>query len=323
MNGSISVKPARTAALWIVSVLVSCAVAAPATAGLSSPGAQRAAWLLDRGQWQDRLVSGAALQQQDEFGSGAVTLPESRAQASGRKPALYVLASLALPGSGEAMLGYKRGYFMMAADIFAWTQVIKNDSDGNDLRDEYYAYADAHWSEGRLVEAYNSSVHDYLDGIGLEYFDDVTSVTDVSDLEGNLPLWVSREADEREYYENLGKWDQFVFGWDDFRRPDDPPAGVTYVPTSTLEDLRQSWTSPHRDEYRKMRDESNDAFKTRDRWLYVNIGLRVLSVVQTAYLGGMLGGGPAHELEVSGHPVRFIAQPAGWGKGALAAAVRF
>ena len=28
----------------------------------------------------------------------------------------------------------------------------------------------------------------------------------------NIPLWVSIEDDRREYYENLGKWDQFVFG---------------------------------------------------------------------------------------------------------------
>lgn len=313
----------RAVLLATVSAVILCGSAALAVAGVQSPGAERAAWLLDRGQWQDRLVAGETLPQPDEFGAGAVTLPESREEDSGRKPALHILASLALPGAGEAMLGYKRGYFMMAADIFAWTQVFKNDSDGNDLRDEYYAFADDHWTEGRLVEAYNSSVHGYLDGIGLEYFVDVEPVTSVDDLEGNLPLWVSRAADEREYYENLGKWDQFVFGWDDFRLPDDPPVGTTYTPTGTLEDLRQSWTSPNRDTYRQLRDESNDAFKARDRWLYVNIGLRILSVVQTAYLEGMLGGGPARELEVSGHPVRLIAQPVGWGEGALAAAVRF
>jgi hypothetical protein len=72
-----------------------------------------------------------------------------------------------------------------------------------------------------------------------------------------------------------------------------------------------------------MRDQSNDAYKKRDRWLYVNIGLRVFSVIQSAYLSGLLGGDPGEDLEVAGHTVQIIAQPAGWSKGALAATVSF
>ena len=90
-------------------------------------------------------------------------------------------------------------------------------------------FADAHWSVDDLVSAYNpTATDDYRRGLGLSYFpnDDMNVATDPSMLDGVLSLWVTEEDDRREYYENLGKWDQFVFGWDDFRRPDDPPAGI-------------------------------------------------------------------------------------------------
>ena len=177
----------------------------------------------------------------------------------GRKgSALPVLASLVLPGSGEAMLGHKRGYLMMALDIFAWTQVAKKHSDGGELRDKYYAFADEHYSDDLLLAAYvagGSSVDGfYRDGIGTDYFD-FGAISTLADLE-NLPLYVTVEDDRREYYENLGKWDQFVFGWDDFIRPDDDaltPAG--YAPTGDPKiDLQQPWVSENRETYRQMRD---------------------------------------------------------------------
>ena len=59
------------------------------------------------------------------------------------------------------------------------------------------------------------------------------------------------EEDRREYYENLGKWDQFVFGWDDFMRPDDYaslPGNEDYAPTGDPEDrLREPWVSANRE----------------------------------------------------------------------------
>ena len=163
------------------------------------------------------------------------------------------------------------------------------------------------------------------DLVVLQYFpnDEGNTATTPEELGNVLSLWVSKEDDRREYYENLGKWDQFVFGWDDFRRPDDPPPGIAYDPTNTISDLRQPWTSRNRAEYRLMRDASNDAYKTRDRYLYLNIGLRVFSVLQVAYLQGLLGGGPDDGLEVAGHEVQIITQPVGMDRGQIAASVSF
>lgn len=288
----------------------------------------RAAWLLGRESLQTLALTGEPAQS-DEFGGGAAMAPAAVDVDGGhRGGTLPVLASLVLPGSGEVMTGHKRGYLMMALDILAWTQVAKKQSDGNDLRDKYYAFADAHYSDDLLLAAYvagGSAVDSfYRDGIGTEYFDFGT-ISTLADLD-NLPLYVTREEDRREYYENLGKWDQFVFGWDDFIRPDDYPG---YTPTGDPKiDLEQSWISENRETYRLMRAESNDAFKSRDRWLYVNIGLRIFSVVQTAWLEGLLGGGDDDasgdsRLSVAGHDVRLIAQPTGFKRATLAATVSF
>ncbi|HPF70490.1 MAG TPA: hypothetical protein PLQ13_07460, partial [Candidatus Krumholzibacteria bacterium] len=223
----------------------------------------------------------------------------------------------------------KRGYLMMAVDIFAWTRVAKYHQDGKDLSDEYYAFADAHYSDAKLWKAYASGLDpgdpDYneLYGEGAYYFPTVPDMTGPEDL-GNLPLYVTVEADRREYYENLGKWDQFIFGWDDYLNPRANADLYGYTPDASnpISDLRQPWVSKNREIYRDMRAAANDAYQTRDRWLYVNIGLRVFSVLQTAWLNGLLGGGD-DGMAVAGHRIDVAAVPQGPYSGRVQASVSF
>lgn len=307
--------------------------AAAAAADSAAPAAEmttgRAAWLLERAALHDLPLTGVKAAG-DEIGGGAAAGEPAAVTMEGgakRGGAVPVLASLVLPGAGEAMLGHKRGYFMMALDILAWTQVAAKHADGEDLREAYYAYADEHYSDANLLQAFVENSSDIeRDGVGLHYFPNVGAMVDLSDLD-QLPLYVTAEEDRREYYENLGKWDQFVFGWDDFVNP---LFREGYTPTNDPKiDLGQPWVSEHREIYRQMRDESNDAFKSRDRWLYVNIGLRLVSVVQTAWLGGLLGGDDGgfedggSRLSLGGHEVRLIARPHGLRRATLAAAVSF
>jgi hypothetical protein len=306
------------AALIAVAALLAAATAAAGEWDQATDrGSERAAWLLGRDQLGTALVAGEPLEQTQIGG----TQLETSAQASGGggSKVLPILMSAVLPGAGEAYMGYKRGWFMMAADLACWYGVYHYNQQGDDKKEEYLAYADAHWSEAKFRDAYTSpSSSEYLDSIGLDYYGD-----QLGD-DGLPPLWVSKEDDTREYYENLGKWDQFVFGWDDFRRPDDPPLGIDYDVTGGVIDLQQPWISRNREVYRQMRKDSNDAYDTRDTLLYVNIGLRVFSVFQVAYLQGLLGGGGGqNELRVAGHAVEIIAEPRGWTSSRLGAAVSF
>jgi hypothetical protein len=289
-------------------------------------GQERAAWLLERGGLESLALTGQKAAQ-DEIGGGAASTvyDEEKSYGSGSGPSagLTILASAILPGAGEALMGYKRGYIMMALDIASWTQVAKYHGDGKDYTDDYYAYADEHYSDELLVEAYNGASTDpERSGEGALYIPGVTeNITSVDDLHF-LPLYVTVEDDRREYYENLGKWDQFIFGWDDYLRPTFWGPQNGYEPTETISDLRQPWVSEHREVYRTMRDEANDAYKKRDQFLYFNMGLRVFSVFQVAYLNGLLGGRD-DEIKVAGHTVELITETRGLDRGTIGARVSF
>ncbi len=286
----------------------------------------RAAWLMGRSALEDMALTGLRFEQSGIGGSSdeSVEVPGLKAGVGGMKGALPVLMSAILPGAGEVAIGYKRGYLMAAADIFAWTRVAKYHNDGGDLREQYIAFANEHYSDELLVAAYisgGSPIDDfYRADEGDEYFPDIDPVNAIEEL-GNLPLYVTKDVDFREYYENLGKWDQFIFGWDDYQN-----TRIEYPDEFTGErniDLLNPRVSLNREAYRVMRQESNDAYKTRDRWLYMNIGLRVVSVLQVAYLQGLLGGGPAQAIEVAGHTVEIQAAPTGLYRGSVAAKVSF
>jgi hypothetical protein len=238
----------------------------------------------------------------------------------GLSKAVPMLMSAVLPGAGQIYLGFKRddtsalvwGAGFLAADIFSWTQVAHNGDLGDQKKEEYYAYADVHWSEARLGAAYGEA-----DDPGTEYFAFLDEYGSPIGSYTQIPLWVSEEADRREYYENLGKWDQFVFGWDDFRDPRTFMPGVDpdHPESPWLDDPR---TSVNRETYRQMRRDSNDYYEKRDRFVYLNIGLRVVSVLHVAYLEGLLFGGDG-----GAGDVQFIAQPVGLRAGVVGATVAF
>ena len=277
---------------------------AAATAGAES--LERAGWLLDRTEEQTPTLQRATLPQGDIGGTRLAPSPADGDDGGdgSLRPVLY---SLLVPGLGEASLGYKRGYAMMALDVASWIGVKSYHDQGNQKRQDYYDYLDAHWTEARLEAAFGDN-----DELAGTFFYDVNDYTDLS-------LWVSREADEREYYENAGKWDQFVFGWDDFSDPRAWPVNwwqqtdptwddYTDLNTRILKDVR---VSAHREAYRALRQDSNEAFDRRDTLVYLNMFTRVFSMVQVAYLQGVFTGGRSTAMNVAGHELALIAEPRG------------
>ena len=106
-----------------------------------------------------------------------------------------------------------------------------------------------HWSPENLVRAYMPGSNGYLDGMGALYFPAIGPIFSLDEL-SKVPLWVTRDDNEREFFLNPAKWDQFVFGWDDFVRPDDYPG---FTPTGgRAVDLIHPWVSQNREIYREM-----------------------------------------------------------------------
>ncbi len=110
------------------------------------------------------------------------------APAKSRK--LAFLLSAVVPGAGEIYAGAWRGLAFSGLEVGLWTMWASWRGKGNDIEKDYEAFADEHWNEGeyRVWEA----------------------TRDTSRLTHRLP-----DTKTQQYYEMIGKYEQFVRGWDD------------------------------------------------------------------------------------------------------------
>lgn len=141
-------------------------------------------------------------------------------------PAKGLILSLAIPGAGQWYAGVKKKALISTgvevAGLFVWYLLKKQ---GEDLRINFEQFADEHWDLKSWVEW-----SPYLYAQGEEYqaikIDGTHHLRII--LEDNIissdtlasPLWEGdlNEIDvirDIEFYEIIGKYDQFVSGWDD------------------------------------------------------------------------------------------------------------
>lgn len=180
---------------------------------------------------------------------------------------LPVLYSALVPGIGELTLGYKgRGIALIALEVTAWTGYFYYRDQGLESRKTYEAFADAHWDFRKWID-HHPDVYDET-GVTLEELERRgRDKSGTEDWPGYSP-WVSKEEDKQHFYENIGKYDWYISGWTDF----DPEV--------------QPWMrdTPLRDQYRALRRESNDQLDDSNKFIYMSLGLRVFSIVETLFL---------------------------------------
>jgi hypothetical protein len=141
-------------------------------------------------------------QQEDSNVSGSAVSVTGR-----KKPLAGVLLSAAVPGAGEIYSGsWIKGAIFLGIETGLWIGYIKFQGEGKDWEDIFHDYADTHWSEEKW---------------GGE--------------EGTHTLPSTKT---QQYYEMIGKYNQFMEGWDDW---------VQGGPNLT----------PHRNYYETLRDNSN------------------------------------------------------------------
>jgi|GEM_PF-5674768 len=201
--------------------------------------------------------------------------------------------SAVLPGLGEVTTGHMRGLPMIAIDGAIWYGVYSKQQDGNDKEAEFEAFALEHWSEDEWeIALANGDLEPFFEEFGVG-----TSKDDV-------PLYVPREVDEREWFENAGKWDQFAWGWreyweDGYQPEPGFPEDWFFADNPTM--------TPLRNEYILMRESSNDDFETRDTLLSAALLLRAFSVLQMIYLEGFVG----RRYEAAGEVKLSMSEPTG------------
>jgi hypothetical protein len=179
---------------------------------------------------------------------------------------------------GETVTGhYLRGTPLLAADVALLSGAVSQNGEGDDKTEEFERFADEHYSEQLWSEHLAGTYGNFVN----EFFD-------VGTTPSSVPLYVPKSVDEREWYENIGKWEVFYFGWEEYD-PDfvssNPDYDGGYWPTEP----NPVFSVPSREKYVDMRGEANDAYELRDTLLSVSLLLRVFSLLQVAYLEGFIG----------------------------------
>jgi hypothetical protein len=151
--------------------------AVPKTAG------QESAWT--RGRISAFLT---AADTSSPSGAATAAAPAGRRARSAK---LGGFLSAAVPGAGQAYAGsWIKAAAFLAVETAAWVGYRHYTDEGDAMRKEFRAYADVHWSRERWHSAY------------IEGQDPSTHA---------LPVYNTQQ-----YYEMIGKYDQFMKGWDDW-----------------------------------------------------------------------------------------------------------
>ena len=219
------------------------------------------------------------------FSFGAVQQDVSQAQDSlsdidvtspyYRYPGKAMMMSLAVPGAGQLNVGRPmRTVFFLGAEIIAllaWNNYARQ---GEDMTVSFRDFADAHWhfdcwldsaqyyqndpwgkGEGRIYIGTDGSHHleyflDMDDDGRPEFFGNTKDDSQrlyqlLADSDTSAHVYVKRSG---EYYENIGKYNQFFSGWDD-ANPNNPDIEERESGLIAL--------SEHRSRYLQMRADAN------------------------------------------------------------------
>jgi len=203
--------------------------------------------------------------------------PDSR---STFEAALY---SFAIPGAGQVYSNnYWEGLAFFGAEVGLWVVYAIYEGKGNRQTNDFQNFADEHWSVVR-----------YVDWIGLNMGENTSGIITSTDL--NLMPWdrvdwarlnavesqiaqktgngfthLLPRRPEQQYYELIGKYPQFLGGWDD--------AG-----SRGRNDVIAHNVSPNFSDYSRMRGKANDLYNIATTVSYVLVANHILSAVEAAW----------------------------------------
>jgi hypothetical protein len=207
-----------------------------ALVGLCTPAVRNAA--AQEGIWTRSRIS-AFLTAADSSARTAAASDAVPSVRPGRSARLAGLMSAAVPGAGEIYGGsWIKAAAFMALEAAAWTGYAHYTDKGNEMRKEFRAYADVHWSRerwnSRYVPGQDPATHE-------------------------LPVYNTQQ-----YYEMIGKYNQFMKGWDDWM--DGEPA-----------------LTPNRYHYESMRHKHNAQLINASRCGMAALGNHLLSAMDAAW----------------------------------------
>ena len=206
-----------------------------------------------------------------------------------RSPLLAGGLSFILPGAGQF---YNEDYWktaiFAAIEIAAISTAIIYNNKGDDQTQIYKNIANA--SDGWDVDQYAQWSVDNAQRInpGIEENDPVLDIFDdngvviwskLNNLETAIGSWYSHRLapyDDQQFYEMIGKYQQFNPGWSDYSDADYPPDGYTY--NSSRKDV----VTPNFLSYADERGKANDYYNVTNTAIAIIIANHVLSAVEAA-----------------------------------------
>lgn len=240
--------------------------------------------LSDQGQ---HLLMGPIEWAAEEGETPAAERSVGRAQkGGGTSPGRAFLYSILVPGLGEIMNGSTlRGAFFMGVEAIGLGLYFNWNSKGKDLEKEFREVADETWDplsylawRGSTISRNSSITHALPCST---YIDDYLSTGDF----GSCP-----DSEVQQYYELLGKYDQFVAGWTD----------LVYVETgsraeATRVDSVENFLSEARLAYEIQRDDSNRFLKRASAVTGLLLVNHVISAIDAARVARFRSEGVATE----------------------------
>jgi len=204
----------------------------------------------------------------ERFEMNAVeNMPGNRHKSVGKA----VLFSAVVPGSGQAYGGsWLKGAIFFAVEVGTIAGYVHFDNRGNELEDRYEMDADQLWNEDA-----------YWDWISVVSGINRQSMQALRDYEHETFSHFLPEERNQQYYENIGKYNQFVVGWEDFRNTLGDVSDLTFDDYLDGSYSGQDLTtiSSQRNAYVRLRRESNDNFNRATNMVTITLLNHVLSAI--------------------------------------------
>ncbi len=218
--------------------------------------------------WQEYLQNTTApliVMNDVEAGSQSAAIVQNNDVKSVKKALFY---SLVIPGAGQYYNGsWKKALGFLTVEAASWAMYFVNDAEGTDIENEFQDYADTHWSED---EYWNwISVQSGLPS------NDLDALRNWEQSAFSHGLHVEKD---QQYYEMIGKYYQFNWGWDDFRS--DPSYNINM---DVSEMTHNKYISDNRLHYEDRRDASNQAFKRATTGVTIAVFNHIISAFEAAW----------------------------------------
>lgn len=176
-----------------------------------------------------------------------------------KSPFKAFMLSLAVPGAGEYYTGKKyRAIGFIAADVLFWSGYFIYQNKGVSAEKDYKTYADDKYNWQNFMTWW-----DQLPDSTKEVYSHRLPY----DYANNVPIF------DHEYYENIGKYDQFQVGWGEDGR------NHPYIPNSPD---TVTWMPIERETYLDMRKDSNDYYARAKTMMMISIANHIVSAFDAA-----------------------------------------